>query len=194
MGNPKLFYIWGKNVEKILATSCIQFQTGVIDVLKFIFEKNRSANSQNRLIDWLTKLVATAKSPHTHTAICCTSHRGDFQVLFLVQFPNSVPVTLLLDLTLNFGGRWNKLACQKKRPFHWGRPIRVTKFSVRSRSMVKISSSGTILIPVAVSRPTELNGLLGSYIVLLRSKQLRFDHVPRHQNILAKVFTTCDFC
>ena len=64
----------------------------------------------------------------------------------VVQFPNSVPVTLLLDLTLNFGGRWNKLACQKKRPFHWGLPIRVTKFSVRSRNVVKISSSGTILI------------------------------------------------
>ena len=29
MGNPKLFYVWGKNVEKVLATSCIQFQTGV---------------------------------------------------------------------------------------------------------------------------------------------------------------------
>ena len=28
MGIPKLFYIWGKNVEKILATSCIKFQTG----------------------------------------------------------------------------------------------------------------------------------------------------------------------
>ena len=37
MGNPKLFYIWGKNVEKILATSCIQFQTGVLgqDLLKW---------------------------------------------------------------------------------------------------------------------------------------------------------------
>ena len=65
-----------------------------------------------------------------------------------VQFPNSVPVTLLLDLTLNFGGRWNKLACQKKRPFHWGGLIRVTKFSVRSRNVVKISSSGTILYTV----------------------------------------------
>ena len=30
----------------------------------------------------------------------------DFVVkLILVQFPNSVPVTTLLDLTLNFGGR-----------------------------------------------------------------------------------------
>ena len=57
---------------------------------------------------------------------------------------NKVLLTLL-DLTLNFGGRWNKLACQKKRPFHWGSPIRVTKFSVRSRNVVKISSSGTIL-------------------------------------------------
>ena len=33
MGNPKLFYIWGKNVEKILATSWIQFQTGMKSVL-----------------------------------------------------------------------------------------------------------------------------------------------------------------
>ena len=34
------------------------------------------------------------------------------------EFPNS---------NLNW---WSKLACQQKRPLHWGRPISVTKFSV----------------------------------------------------------------
>ena len=44
MGNPKFFYIWGKNVEKILATSCIRFQTGVA------VPRSEETSSQNEIV------------------------------------------------------------------------------------------------------------------------------------------------
>ena len=69
-------------------------------------------------------------------------------LVFTQKYSSRIPFPLphFLTVLVNFGGRWNKLACQQLRPLHWGRPISVTKFSVRSGSMVKISSSGTVLI------------------------------------------------
>ena len=51
----------------------------------------------------------------------------------------------VFDFGVSLSDILNKLACQQLRPLHWGRPISVTKFSVRSGSKVKISSSGTVL-------------------------------------------------
>ena len=54
-------------------------------------------------------------------------------------------LNILPDLTLNSGRQVRPACLPKLRPLHWGRPISVTKFRVRSGSMVKISSSGTVL-------------------------------------------------